>query len=158
MTLRTKLRLTWTLVGLLAVTTIGIGAGLMAWPLPSVATTSAQPQSSVAIETDDPKPHAPLSTSAVLWEKDLLRPLFDTATVTAKTAPPPKPDVHLTGTIIEGEFSYAILQDKTGQTKMLTVGQTLEGLKILAITTDSATVRFAGTEHILKVEKEGQTP
>jgi len=157
MTLRTELGLLWALCGLLALATLVAGAGLWVWPLEGIDLGAAPPPSAGASGART-LARPPLSAYAVLWERDLQRPLYDPAPVVAAPAPPPKPPVRLVGTVIEPRLSYALFKDKAGQVKMVGAGRSLEGLEVLAVTADSATVRFGGAEHILKVEKEGQAP
>lgn len=157
MTPRTQLGFLWAVCGLLALAAAGSAAAFFAWPLETCGPADAE----VPAEDAPGRPAAgrpALSSYSVMWERDLQRPLFDPAPVVATPSPPPKPPLKLVGTVIEPRLSYALLKDKAGQTKMVGAGQSHEGLEVIEVTADAARVRFAGTEHVLKVEKEGQTP
>lgn len=159
MTLRTQRRLLWTASGLLALAVVCSGAGLVAWPIEGANDGGAADHAAGTVSaTDSPRDRPPLSAYAVVWQKDLQRPLYDPAPPVAQEKPPPKPEVTLVGTVIEQGFTYALLKTKAGQVKMASPGDTVDGAEVLGIAPDSATVRFAGHEHVLKVRKEGSGP
>ena len=154
MTLHTQNRMLWTLNVLLALAVVAGGAGLALWPIGRVegdgAAEGVPPAATQAAAADT---DLPLSAYAVLYEKDLLRPLYDAAPTVAAKTPPPKPTVTLVGTVIEQGFTYALLRTKDGQVKMVAAGQVVDGSEVTEITSDSTTVRFGGATHTLKIQK-----
>jgi len=154
MTLQAQKRLLWTLNAVLAAAIVAAGAGFAFWPLPKFDAGPGSPpapasRGSVARE----KP--PLSAYAVIYQQDLLAPLWD---VVETKAPPPQPAVTLAGTVIQPGFTYALLKNKAGEVKWVAVGQALDGAEVLEIATDSAVIRFGGATYTLKIQKEGTGP
>ena len=137
----------------LALALVATGAGLAAWPLERLGSDnsgSVNRSPDAAAERD----RLPLSAYAVIWNKNLQRPLYDPKPAVVAEKPPPKPTMTVVGTVIEEGFTYALLKTQGGQVKMARVGQTVDGAEVLVVTADSVTVRFAGQEYVLKVEKE----
>ncbi len=156
MTLHTQNRMLWTLDVLLALAVVAGGAGLALWPIGRFeddGVAEGVPPAATQAAAD-----LPLSAYAVLYDKDLLRPLYDAAPTVAAKTPPPKPTVTLVGTVIEQGFTYAMLRTKDGQVKMVAAGQTVEGAEVTEITSDSTTVRFGGQTHTLKIQKGESGP
>jgi len=96
----------------------------------------------------------PLEGYAIIWQRDLQQPLFDIKPpVTAPAAPALR--VQLLGTAIDPGFTYGIFQTAAGESKLLSIGQSIEGATIVAITADSAVLRRDQQEfHLNVVRKE----
>jgi hypothetical protein len=98
----------------------------------------------------------PLGAYAVIYQRDLRKPLFDSEAAKVDTPSPPPLTVTLKGTVVEDGFSYAILRGKGGDEKLLRVGDSLEGAEVIAIAEGEATVRFHDQNITLKAQlKEG---
>ena len=67
---------------------------------------------------------------AVIYKTDLHQPLFDKpkVVVAATQVAPAVVPVHLVGTILEKGFCYAMLKRTGGETKMLAVGESADGV------------------------------
>ena len=92
-----------------------------------------------------------------IYKKDIRRPLYDPPPVVVPppVAPPPPPlTLQLMGTVLEPGFEYAIIRTGAGQEKLMTLGETLDGAELLRVDEITATVRFAGQERTLKVQKK----
>ena len=98
-----------------------------------------------------------LADYAAIYQRDLRRPLFDPRLVEVVVKPPPapKPTFTLTGTVTEPGFTYALFRTRAGETKLVSVGESVEGAEVLAIGENAATVSFAGQTLELTVQKEG---
>ncbi len=139
----------------LAAALVASAAGLVLLPLETVDADRERP---VAQRQDLPtaRPAAgPLADYAVIYQRDLLRPLYDPKPVVKVTPKPqpPKLPVTLVGTVLEPGFSYGMFKTRDGRTKFVRVGQAVEGAELLAITDNEATVKFGGREIVLKVQK-----
>ena len=149
------------LAGLCAVLATGLAAAASGLALSPLETADVRQAPSAAAETvaDAAAPAArPLADYQVVWQRNLLAPLFDpTPEAAAKAAPPPKLPVTLLGTVVEPGHTYGMFRDKEGRTRFVRVGQSVDGAEVRAITADGATVLFAGREMTLKVEtKDGR--
>jgi len=149
------------LAGLCAVLAAGLAAaacGLTLSPLETADARQAPPAAAEATADAAPPAARPLADYQVVWQRNLLAPLFDPAPeAAARAAPPPKPPVTLLGTVVEPGHTYGMFRDKEGRTKFVRVGQSVDGVEVKAITADGATVLFAGREVTLKVEaKDGR--
>jgi hypothetical protein len=153
MTLRTQKRLLWTLNAVLAAAIVGSAAGFLCWPLPKFDAGPAAPPTAPRAATAKDRPL--LSAYAVIYQQDLLAPLWD---VVETKAPPPQPAVTLAGTVIQPGFTYALLKNKAGEIKWVAVGQALDGAEVLEIAADSAVIRFGGSTYTLKIQKERSGP
>lgn len=98
-----------------------------------------------------------LTDYAVLWQRDLLRPLYDPkpVEVVKKEPPPPKLEVTLEGTAVEPGFTYGLFKVKGGDIKFVSPGQSVGGAEVLAIGNGEARLLFHGREITLKVKAEG---
>ena len=103
----------------------------------------------------DRKPES-LSAYAAIYQRDLRRPLFDLRPAPEVKPEPKKPQLtlRLMGTAVEPGHTYAFFRITTGQVKMLTVGQAVDGAEVLAIEEGMAKVSFDGQVVTLKVEEE----
>lgn len=153
MTLRTQRRLLWAVAALLALASAGAGTGLVLWPLNPLESASGPAAAAADAPEETNSDASPLSAYAVIYERDLQRPLFDPKPAAPKKKPPPKPTVILVGTVIAPGAARAVLKTKAGRIKMATVGQTVDGAEVLEVTADSATIRFAGHTHTLAIQK-----
>jgi hypothetical protein len=153
MTLQAQKRLLWTLNAVLATAIVAASAGFAFWPLPKFDAGPAGPP--IAPRASAAKERPPLSAYAVIYQQDLLAPLWD---VVETKAPPPQPVVTLAGTVIQPGFTYALLKNKAGEVKWVAVGQALDGAEVLEIAADSAVIRFGGATYTLKIQKEGSGP
>jgi len=157
MPIRKQKRL-WLLVSF--VLGLAIVACLCAAALPVSMAEPARRQDGAADDRTAPDGDVtgPLSDYADIWQRDLRKPLHDPKPVAkaAKPAPKPKLAVRLMGTVLEPGFTYAMLRGKSGETKFVGVGQSLDGAEVVEVAVSSATVRFHGDLITLKIESEGQ--
>jgi hypothetical protein len=101
------------------------------------------------------KATGPAGNCAVIYETNLRKPLFDPAPVVAQPVappPPPKLEVILTGTAVDPGSTYGLFKLKTGEVKLVSVGELVEGAEVLAIDERSATVKHFGQTITLKVQ------
>ena len=99
----------------------------------------------------------PLDQYDAIYQKDVRRPLYDPPPVVVPppvTPPPPPLTLQLLGTVLEPGFEYAVVRTGMGQEKLMTVGETLDSAELLRLDAATATVRFAGQERTLKVQKK----
>ena len=126
----------------------------------SLAVEEPAPQEAAGPATDEtPTVQAPrrhLSDYALVYERNLLAPLYDAApaAVVAREAPPPRLEVRLEGTAVEPGFTYALVRTKDGKTRFVSVGQTVAGAEVVAIGNGQATFSLGGRRVVLKVEKK----
>ena len=94
----------------------------------------------------------------VIARANLRRPLFDAPPPVITPPPPAAIPLRLTGTIVEPGFTYATFRTNGGETRMAKPGDVVDGVEVIAVTESSATVRFAGRQSTLAVEKEPRKP
>ena len=99
----------------------------------------------------------PLSAYAVIYGRDLRKPLYDPEPVPVVKARPPEPrlSVTLAGTVVEPGFSRALLRTAGGDEKLVSVGEVIDKAEVLAIADGSVRLKFSGKEITLKVQREG---
>lgn len=97
---------------------------------------------------------------SVIYQRDLRKPLFDPKPITVikPIAPPPKLTITLIGTAVAPEMTYGLFRNKDGQTKLVEIGQTIDGAEVIAVIEQGATVRFAGQTLTLTIEKKEGSP
>ena len=102
----------------------------------------------------------PLESYAVIYARDLRKPLYDPKPIVITSAPPPKPKltVALVGTVTEPGFSYAMLKGLSGKVKFVSVGQMIDKAELLEISANSVKVKFHGETITLKPAGQGGTP
>ncbi len=95
---------------------------------------------------------ASLESYAVIFGRDLRRPLVDP--VPPKPTPPPKPKLglRLEGTILEPNHNYAFFKTKSGDTKIASEGQIVEGAEVISISEGEVTVSFGDQMISLKTK------
>ena len=99
----------------------------------------------------------PLADYAVIYRRDLLRPLYDPKPVVKVVVKPkpPKLPVTLVGTVLEPGFSYGMFRTRDGKTKFVRVGQQIGGAEVLSIADDRVTMKYQGRQVVLAVQKKG---
>lgn len=124
--------------------------------LPPFSLSSSGSASSLNVPTSN-STSLSRSRCEAIWDRDLTKPLFDPKPIVVNTPPPPKPKltVRLTGTALEPGSTYGFFQTPSGDTKLVEIGQVVEGAKLLSLTADSAVVEYYGDQITLMVEKEG---
>ena len=153
MTIRDQKRLLWAINAALAAALVTSALLLTLLPLgvnmqaPSDGTTGRLISSTVGQTL-------PLREFAVIYERDLRKPLFDAPPARPIEAPPPKLAARLIGTAVEPGFTYGLFKGKDGQTHLVEVGQKIDGAEVLQIAEGTATVLFEGERLQLKVEAE----
>jgi len=153
MTLRTQRRLLWTAAAGLALASAAAGLGFVLWPLERIEAAGSPAAATAQAPEETGGEASPLSAYAVIYERDLQRPLFDPKPAAPEKKPPPKPTVTLVGTVIAPGAARAVLKTKAGRIKMASVGQTVDGAEVLEVAADSATIRFAGHTYTLTIQK-----
>lgn len=159
MSTRDRRRLLWAVNVALAVALVASVLALAVVPLDVGA---VEPRPGQQHENDDPmhRPKTgPLSEYAVIYQRDLRKPLFDPKPVVAVKTQPPKPKltVSLVGTALEPGFTYGLFRNKSGETKLVSIGEKIDGAEVTAVNEGSATVKFHGELITLKVEKKGSS-
>lgn len=97
----------------------------------------------------------PRSDYAVIYQKSLRPPLYDAA---ASAAPTPQLNLKLIGTMLEPDFTRGLFVTASGEQKLVAVGESVDGAEVLAVKDGSATVKYAGQEIVLKVQKKEEGP
>jgi len=97
----------------------------------------------------------PLSGYAVIYARDLRRPLFDPEV--AAPAAPKRPELSfkLVGVVVEPGFTYGIFRTASGKDKLASPGQEVEGAEVLAVEQGAAKVRFHDETITLTVAGKG---
>ena len=136
-----------------------LAAAVAAWALVSPATDFQEAASTQA--KDEPPRHRtenarPAAAYAVIYQRDLRKPLFDAVAAVAAAPPKPQLNVTLMGTAVDPESPYGIFSDKSGRTRLVSVGQTIDGALVLEITDSAATVKFNGETITLRMKKENK--
>ena len=123
-------------------------------PAPNSSAAAPRNRPRASGTTNSPKLGPPASY-AVIYQRDLRKPLFDAKPVVARKAPPKKPkfSAELLGAVEEPGFSYGIFRTG-GRDKLVSVGGTVAGAELLAIGPGSATLRFNGELITLREKKE----
>jgi len=129
------------------------GSGLFLLPLERFNRGGNTTPNAVDHEAGGDASYGPLSAYAIIYERDLQRPLYDPKPAPKPVAPPPQPPVTLVGTVIEEGFAVAMLKTKSGQVKMVSEGETVEETEVLEITSNEVRLRYAGHEHVLTLKK-----
>ena len=155
MTVKSKKRLL-DLANVALLAAIGLTVGsLWLWPvdISSQAPTKTNANQIATVKVPQARP---LSDYSVIHERDWRRPLQD-AKVVVKAPPkkdPPKLKFTLVGTVLEPDFQYGFFRNKGGQTRIVRVGQTVDGAVVVEIKPDSAVVKKDGFEIELEVKKK----
>lgn len=158
MTLRQRKHVLWTLNAALAAALAVCVAALAFSPLdagPADAGNRGRPTTG---PKDEQHKTGPMSAYAGIYRRDLRKPLYDVkpAPVVKPAKPKPRMTVTLVGTALEPGFTYGMFRTKSGATKFVSVGETIEGVEVLEISEGSAKVRFAGEVLTLKTSKGGK--
>ena len=110
----------------------------------TTAVSASQPGARAAV---------PLEGYAVIWQRDLQRLLYDPKQAVPA---PPKLNVQLLGTATDPSFTYAIFRTASGDSKLVRIGQEIDGATVVEVTADSATLRQGDRQfHLSVVRKEG---
>ncbi|MEM9109980.1 MAG: hypothetical protein AAGC72_08140 [Planctomycetota bacterium] len=99
----------------------------------------------------------PIQAFETAWSLQLQRPLYDPPPVVQDKPPPPPPtppSVRLAGTVVEPGRSVAFLRDRSGSTRVVQVGQVVDGAELLSIEDQHVSVRFEAYDWQLTVDKE----
>lgn len=92
---------------------------------------------------------------AVLWQRDLQRPLYDPAPTAAAGPAKPKLQIRLVGTAVEPEYCRGFFDVPGKGTVVAAVGDKVgEGAIVKSIEDQSAVVEYLGEDVSLKVQKE----
>ena len=147
----------WLLTALLVAASVGVAAYTL---VPEDAATEGIRRPAMAATKPTTLPAEPDGDAGLMaaFARDLRRPLYD--------PPPPPPAVpvaatvlavKLVGTAIDGAQAAALLAWPDGRTRFAAVGETANGVEVLAVEPGSATVRFGGRRVTLDVpKKEGR--
>ena len=151
MTERNRKRLLW---GVNAGLALGIlaAAGLALAPLEPSVTCDPPPAPASTVAAAETH-LAPLDAYDVISRRDLSGPLFDTAAAAASAPPAPMPPIRLTGTAVEPGFCYGFFCNTKGESKMVGIGESIEGAEVVAVAEQSVTLKFGGRTITMPVEK-----
>lgn len=157
MTLKSKKRLLILLNGVLAAASVIVAAAAIWLPLPGSEQAVRPPVDDAGDETMSVTETGIGTVSyAVIHQTDLRKPLFDPAPVAAAPpAPPPKPKLEavLTGTAVDPGSTFGIFRTRAGDTRLVEVGQVVDGAEVIGIEEGKATVRFHGDILVLTVKE-----
>lgn len=99
----------------------------------------------------------PLDAFKTAWNLELQRPLYDPPPVVVELKPPPPPTppaVRLSGTFIEPGNSRALIQDRSGATRVYRIGEVVDEAKINSITDEGVVVFHDNANWQLRVGKD----
>jgi type II secretory pathway component PulC len=155
MTAKDQRRVLFIAAAILAAGAAGVVASAALLPLDVGGLASPSGKKALAA-TQPARKAESLGAYAVIYQRDLRKPLFDPEAAKVEAPKPPPLTVTLKGTVVEDGFSYAILRNKGGEEKLLKVGDSLEGAEVVSIEQGEATVHFYGQTITLKAQlKEG---
>jgi len=97
----------------------------------------------------------PLGDYAVIYARDLRRPLFDPEVAAPAVPKRPELSFKLVGVVVEPGFTYGIFRTRSGRDKLASVGQEVEGAEVLAVEQGAAKVRFHDETITLTVAGKG---
>jgi hypothetical protein len=96
----------------------------------------------------------PLSRYTLIYARDFTRPVIDVV-VKTPPKPKPKPTFKLVGTAMDPGFTYGLFRTQNGETKIVSIGESIEGAEVLEIFKDKAELKFHGEVLTLEVQEEG---
>jgi hypothetical protein len=102
----------------------------------------------------------PANAYAEIGQRNLRQPLHDEPPPAPPVAPVVAPSAVLTGTIIDNDpaFCYGMFRLANGESKMVGVGETIEGMEIISVGAHSIQAKLNGQVIVVPVLKEGTTP
>lgn len=128
---------------------------------------------SAAYVVDEPiavtdKPDIPLQPAlqdfVSIWDRDLRPPLFDPpvestpeVTTGTKTVIAARPQLRLIGYTVETDYALAILMGQEGTVEFIAVGDELDGVTVVSITSAGVLLDHNGDEYTLKFDEESHT-
>ena len=155
MTAKGQRRTLWTAAAILIAGAAAVLACAAAMPLGVRGPAAPTGLKALTVTRPARRPESP-GAYAVIYQRDLRKPLVDAEAPKVEPPKPPPLTVTLKGTVVEEGFSYAIFRNKAGEEKLLKVGDSLEGAEVTAIAEGQATVRFFDQAIVLKAQtKEG---
>jgi hypothetical protein len=149
----------WVLNVGLALAVVAAAAAVV-MPLDPAARERPAPPPAPRQERPAPDRVEPLSAFAGIYARDLRPPLFDAPTPQPTTSVAvPRLTVRLTGTIVEQGHGCGVFRTATGQSKVIAIGETIEGAELVSVEDGLATLRHRGTLVTIKAEpRQTQTP
>jgi hypothetical protein len=156
-------RLLWTTSIVLAAGIVCVVCAAVFMPLDLAATREpALEDGGRAKAKADPsvKKMVPLERYAVVYERDLRKPLFDPAVVRPPDSSKPKRKltVTLVGTAVDPGLTYGIFRDSHGKTVLARIGQKIEDAEVVSVEEGSATVKFDGETITLSLPGREKKP
>jgi len=157
MTFRGRKRLLWTVNVALGALTAASVAFALAAPLEVGVPQLVEAKAASGVDAAKDAAPDPLLSYAVIYQRDLRKPLFPPKVVEAPRPAAAKPalGVQLVGTAVEPGHTYGFFRDRSGETKLISVGETVDGAEVTAITDGAATVKYHGDLITLRVPEEG---
>ena len=157
MTYRGRRRLLWTVNVALGALSAACVAFALAAPLEVGVPEAPEAKAASSAEAAKDAAPEPLLSYAVIYQRDLRKPLFPPTVVETPRPAPAKPalGVQLLGTAVDPGHTYGFFRDRTGETKIISVGETVDGAEVTAITDGAATVKYHGEVLTLRVPAEG---
>ena len=96
---------------------------------------------------------ASLEGYSVIHRRDVRKPLHPRVKVDPLPPPRPKLQLTLTGTVGAPGAMSGIFVDKSGRPKLVSAGESIGGAEVMAVSADSAVVKFHGETITLPVKK-----
>jgi len=134
----------------------------MPYDQPSVYITD-KPMS-VATEIDIPL-QPTLQDFVSLWGRELRSPLIDPpvevppeTAADANTVIVARPDLRLVGYTVEADAALAILMGRLGSVEFIAVGDELDGVTVVSISSEGVLLDHNGEEYTLKLDDESLGP
>jgi hypothetical protein len=132
-----------------AVGALGMLAWL-AWPRPPWVPPECHVRQ-VAIAEKSPDRRSDLEALAVIWQRDLRRPLFDPAPAPTERPAEPSLAIRLLGTAVEADRRYGLFRLSNNHTTVRPVGSDVDGFEVVSIERGRARLRAGGRDYELLV-------
>jgi len=160
---RTKLAL-WILAAALSSGGAAIVMLSLWWPYHQPAPYAVDKPTTRSIKADIP-PQPTLQDFTGVWDRNLRPPLVDPPVESApeeiietKTAIVHRPNLRLIGYTVEADQSLAILMGQEGTAEFVAIGEELDGVTVLSISTSGVLLDHQGDEYTLSLEEEPRDP
>ena len=137
---------------------IGGAVGVFVWSLTPIqeagpAEPRPSPQREALLPQRALRDRPALASFEAVWDLDLQRPLRDVPV--AEESEPAPPPIRLAGTLIDRSQTMGVFLTSGGRQEIKGVGQVVEGVEVLSIREDGATVRYQGRILELALAKGG---
>lgn len=128
-------------------------AALGFMPLDSGDAPSRPPKASKAVSSGQGSKLPPVDYFAVIYQRDLRKPLIEAVIAPPPPPPPPKLTISLVGTAVDPGYTCALFRMANGEVHTASVGEKVEEALVTEIVEGAATVQMGGQTFKLTVDK-----